>query len=162
MEVQFSSHSCQWPNSASIILSTEEDNSANSDVFMVYFQLLSLIWAGAKNPISSLKANSPLLSYSASSSGSFPARLNSHSGERKRVKGDLRTETFVLHSKLSQAQRLDLDVVCITDQRKSFFCQLHVLMEHHFQNTGSARKEQIPLLPLSLCQSRKEKSLPGQ
>lgn len=98
---------------------------------MVYFQLLSLIWAGAKDPISSLKANSRLVSYAASSSGSFPDRLNSLSGERKRVKGDLRTETFVLHSKLSQAQRLDLDIVHIINQKKSFFCQLHILTEHH-------------------------------
>lgn len=42
--------------------------------------------------------------------------------------GNLHTETFVLHSKLSQAQRLDLGVVCITDQRKSFLCQFHLVM----------------------------------
>lgn len=71
------------------------------------------------------------MSYAASSSGSFPDGLNSLSGERKRVKGDLRTETFVLHSKLSQAQRLDLDIVHIINQKKSFFCQLHILTEHH-------------------------------
>ena len=52
-----------------------------------------------------------------------------HTVEKGRVwRGNLDTETSVLHSKLSQAQRLDLGVVCITDWRKSFLCQLHLLM----------------------------------
>lgn len=132
---------------------------------MVYFQLLSLIWAGAKDPISSLKANSRLVSYAASSSGSFPDRLNSLSGERKRVKGDLRTETFVLHSKLSQAQRPDLDIVHIINQKKVL-----LLPAPHtngapltcciFQNTGNARRSKSHCFHCPLVRAERNKVYP--
>lgn len=94
LEMSFSSHAGEWQNSANIIFSTEGENGVSSAVFVVYFQLLQLREAGATGPFRCLKANSPLPSYSAGSPGSFPARLDSRSGEKECVKGEFTHRDF--------------------------------------------------------------------
>lgn len=68
----------------------------------------------------------------------------------------------MLHSKLSQAQRLDLGVVCITDQRKSFLCQLQLLMASslHLSENKQCKKGANPTASavLLLGQKGKKKS----
>lgn len=58
------------------------------------FPAPTLRWVGATGPVPFLKTNSPLLSYSAGSSGNFPTRLNSHSGEGESVMGEFAHRDF--------------------------------------------------------------------